>query len=67
MKILYLTFRFPTRQELRHLWINSTGRIEWIPNKSSKICSQHFDTTNVIKRGNRTYLHPEAIPITVKL
>ncbi|XP_022121718.2 THAP domain-containing protein 6-like [Pieris rapae] len=47
--------RFPTDLGIRKLWIETTGRIDWIPTKCSTICSQHFDDDNYIttKSGKR--------------
>lgn len=60
------TFRFPEKTELRELWIKATKRNNWVPKKSSKMCSQHFYNTSLVKVGNKTYLHPETIPVEVR-
>ncbi|XP_026728311.1 THAP domain-containing protein 1-like isoform X2 [Trichoplusia ni] len=55
--------KFPTDDDLRKRWIESTGRRNWKPNKNSFICSKHFrDTDYFIKRSGQRYLKNGAIP-----
>ncbi|KAF9414775.1 hypothetical protein HW555_007407 [Spodoptera exigua] len=48
---------------IRKLWIETTGRIDWIPTKCSTICSQHFDDENYITtKSGKKNLRPGAYP-----
>lgn len=59
-------FRFPAEPESRNLWIEATKRNNWVPKKSSKICSQHFHGTSFMKIGKKTFLNPKAVPLEVR-
>ncbi|CAH2236007.1 jg7299 [Pararge aegeria aegeria] len=45
---------FPTDHNLLMLWVESTGRTNWTPKKSTKICSKHFHKNMVIKKNKLT-------------
>ncbi|XP_049881830.1 uncharacterized protein LOC126377866 isoform X2 [Pectinophora gossypiella] len=55
--------RFPKEPYIKEAWINVTGRENWMPTKSSTICSKHFkDNDFIIKKSGNRYLKPGAIP-----
>ncbi|XP_053613369.1 uncharacterized protein LOC128676932 isoform X1 [Plodia interpunctella] len=53
---------FPENDNSHKNWIKATGRINWKANKSSKICSRHFDESMLIKKKKRVLLLPGAQP-----
>ncbi|KAM3957949.1 peroxynitrite isomerase THAP4-like [Aphomia sociella] len=59
--------RFPKDGSIKEKWINSTGRNNWMPTKSSTICSEHFTENQFLisKKGHR-YLTITAVP-TIKI
>ncbi|CAH2217106.1 jg12992 [Pararge aegeria aegeria] len=65
-KVPDLSFHsFPTNNNLLTPWVESTGRNNWTPKKSSKICSKHFQKNMLIKKDKLTILYPNAVPIRV--
>ncbi|RVE40074.1 hypothetical protein evm_015276, partial [Chilo suppressalis] len=55
--------RFPKEPNAREQWIAVTGRGNWIPTKTSTICSKHFTENDfIIKRAGYRYLKPGVIP-----
>lgn len=61
--IKFFLFRFPKDINRKEKWINATGRENWVPTKHNTICSDHFNTNDILitKKGYR-YLSDEAIP-----
>lgn len=58
-----LVFSFPSDPHLKERWINSTGRKDWMPTKSSTFCSKHFMESDYIPMNNKKrVLKPGAIP-----
>lgn len=57
--------RFPHDVDIRNLWISATKRINWVPKKSSKICSEHFDAKLLWKKEKKAILNPDAVPNAV--
>ena len=56
---------FPKDPDVRSYWIKVCRRQNWIPTKSSVVCSDHFnkDDFKIMKRGQkRRWLKPGAIP-----
>ncbi|CAK1603904.1 unnamed protein product [Parnassius mnemosyne] len=55
--------RFPKKPDIRKQWIEITGRKDWIPTKSSTICSQHFNEDDFeVKNSKKRYLKNGAVP-----
>lgn len=56
-------FSFPKDLFLKYKWITATGRINWMPVKSSCICSEHFAANEILitKNGYR-YIKPQVVP-----
>ncbi|CAG4954238.1 unnamed protein product [Parnassius apollo] len=49
--------------DIRKQWIEITGRKDWIPTKSSTICSQHFNEDDFeVKNSKKRYLKNGAVP-----
>ncbi|CAH0720901.1 unnamed protein product, partial [Brenthis ino] len=46
---------FPENDNLRRNWIIATGRTDWTPKLSSKICCRHFDKESLIKKKKLTF------------
>ncbi|KAL4720758.1 hypothetical protein ACJJTC_004998 [Scirpophaga incertulas] len=63
-KISGITFHsFPSDPEIRIKWIDATGRENWQPKHSSKLCSIHFDPDTFINMEKLTHLKSKlAIP-----
>lgn len=56
-------FRFPNEPRLKEQWIDATGRTDWMPTKTSTICSKHFSEKDYVpKKSGHRYLKSEAIP-----
>ncbi|CAH0722939.1 unnamed protein product, partial [Brenthis ino] len=67
-KIPDLSFHsFPENDNLRRNWIVATGRTDWTPKLSSKICSTHFDKEMLFKKKKLTLLLPNAVPFPDKM
>ncbi|ENN70758.1 hypothetical protein HUJ04_001472 [Dendroctonus ponderosae] len=62
-KIPFHTFPFK-RTEILKLWIQALGRDNWKPSKTSRICGQHFLSSDyIIKPGlTANLLKPNAVP-----
>ncbi|KAL0841970.1 hypothetical protein ABMA28_014194 [Loxostege sticticalis] len=55
--------RFPKDPNIREIWIDATGRGDWIPTKTSTICSRHFTIHDYsTKKSGNKYLREGAIP-----
>ncbi|KAL0841851.1 hypothetical protein ABMA28_014090 [Loxostege sticticalis] len=55
--------RFPKDPKLRKIWMDATGREDWISTKSSCICSLHFTEDDyAVKKSGYKYLREGAIP-----
>ncbi|KAJ8735621.1 hypothetical protein PYW07_007241 [Mythimna separata] len=54
---------FPEPDNLRQIWIVATGRTDWTPKPSSKICSNHFEKKMLTKKKKLALLYPNAVPI----
>ncbi|KAL4716348.1 hypothetical protein ACJJTC_006710 [Scirpophaga incertulas] len=62
-KISGITFHsFPSDPEIRIKWIDATGRENWQPKHSSKLCSIHFDPDTFINMEKLTHLKRLPIP-----
>ncbi|XP_045499429.1 THAP domain-containing protein 2-like [Colias croceus] len=58
-----ITFHtFPKETSTLNRWIRATGRKNWLPGKSHRICSIHFESRYFRKTKKKTYLMPNAIP-----
>ncbi|XP_041979013.1 THAP domain-containing protein 1-like isoform X2 [Aricia agestis] len=58
-----LTFyAFPTEPNARSVWVAATGRSNWQPKGSSKVCSIHFEDGSFTTSKRRKYLKPGTIP-----
>lgn len=58
-------FRFPfKRPEILQLWVKAIRRENWKPTKSSKLCSNHFISSDFIPRqmSKMKLLKPDAVP-----
>lgn len=42
-----ITFRFPVNEQLRDKWIKACRRANWMPSKTSVLCSEHFDESQI--------------------
>lgn len=61
--VIIINFRFPKEPNAREQWIDVTGRENWMPTKTSTICSKHFTENDfIIKKSGYRYLKPGAIP-----
>ncbi|XP_050680110.1 THAP domain-containing protein 11 isoform X1 [Leptidea sinapis] len=58
---------FPRDHDLQIRWIEATGRNNWTPKLSSRICSTHFEKNVLIKKNKLTVLFPNSIPLLVKI
>lgn len=58
---------FPEPDNLRQIWIVATGRTDWTPKPSSKICSIHFEKKMLTKKKKLTLLYPNAVPTLVNI
>ncbi|KAL0860929.1 hypothetical protein ABMA27_009461 [Loxostege sticticalis] len=55
--------RFPKDPNIREIWIDATGRGDWIPTKTSTICSRHFTIHDYsTKKSGNKYLREGAVP-----
>lgn len=56
-------FSFPQNPFQKEKWIEATGRQNWMPTKSSTICSDHFNQNDfVISKKGLKYVNTTAIP-----
>ncbi|CAK1578457.1 unnamed protein product [Parnassius mnemosyne] len=55
--------RFPKDGSIKESWVKATGRQNWLPFKSSSICSEHFTESDFLisKRGYH-YLKTSSVP-----
>ncbi|VVC86781.1 unnamed protein product [Leptidea sinapis] len=59
----YICCSFPRDHDLQIRWIEATGRNNWTPKLSSRICSTHFEKNVLIKKNKLTVLFPNSIPL----
>lgn len=60
---MFICFSFPKDPKLRKIWMDATGREDWISTKSSCICSRHFTEDDyAVKKSGYKYLKEGAIP-----
>lgn len=56
-------FRFPKEPNLIEQWIDATGRENWMPTKTSTICSKHFTEKDYVPTvSGPKYLKFGAVP-----
>ena len=55
-------FNFPKKDTQRSKWIEFVNKPYWLPNVSSRLCSDHFDEADILRRPERVRLAPNAIP-----
>ncbi|CAG5035000.1 unnamed protein product [Parnassius apollo] len=53
---------FPGNPNIKKIWIEATGRLNWMPTKNSCICSDHFFETDFLLTHSKRYLKENAIP-----
>ncbi|XP_046383548.1 uncharacterized protein LOC124154082 isoform X2 [Ischnura elegans] len=51
-----------TRRELREEWVKAIARVNWVPSKSSAVCSQHFRPEDMDYTGQTRRLRDGAVP-----
>ena len=61
-----MNFRFPTKPELLFKWKKNLRRDNWVPTKSSRLCSDHFQEDMIDRSGKTVRLKPDAIPTRFK-
>ena len=57
--------RFPLKKpELLQKWIQAVKRKDWVPNKYSYICSEHFEPSCFVVRPGKTghHLNDNSVP-----
>ena len=63
--IKYLFYRFPLgNPELLKQWLQAMKRKQFIPSQYSKICSEHFLSSDILDRPGtyKKHLKPDAVP-----
>ncbi|CAG4977577.1 unnamed protein product [Colias eurytheme] len=53
---------FPTEPCIRKIWIDATGRQNWVPSKNARICSNHFDANFFVGKAKLCLLKSNAMP-----
>ncbi|XP_049883521.1 THAP domain-containing protein 5-like [Pectinophora gossypiella] len=56
--------RFPADPDIKEKWIQVTGRADtdWLPQKTSTICSRHFDEDVIYTLGKSRRVPDDAVP-----
>lgn len=65
--ITLLYFRFPKKQNMRQAWVKAIGKKDFVPTKSSILCSLHFSKECLYYPNNggekqRIRLRPDSVP-----
>ena len=61
-----LILRFPNQEDRKLQWLSSIGRENWVPYKSSKICSDHFKESDINRNKKIVVLKENAMPTRLK-
>ncbi|XP_023946765.2 uncharacterized protein LOC112052071 [Bicyclus anynana] len=59
-----ITFHsYPYYEAEKRKWIEVTGRVNWQPNKYSKVCSKHFSQESFVQTKKTVHLKPFSLPV----
>src|ERR1700743_912619 len=59
----FSSIKFSEITNLRNAWVQNIERPDWFPKPYSRICSDHFDKSDFIHIGRKTFLKENAVPM----
>ena len=59
--------RFPSNSEVRAKWLKPLNKKDWVPKKTSRICSDHFEEAFIERGGKTVKLKFKAVPTRFKV